>query len=237
MTEDELKLFMEKGMAMQKEADNVIAMYSDEHLDQELEDALYTPDHGMEMIAHPLCHTLYSGVPGLHNKQLKYAKERLKRAENENDWPIYVFTHERPYRTEAFDRLLTARHISLHEASACALLSEVWVDSENHHQCLPFWARMFRGSQGWNWMSDDEHDAFNQLPSEIEIWRGECDDGGYSWTRDEKIAKFFANRGINESTGKVSHGWIAKPFVFAYLMGRNEEEILIKAKEMIRDSR
>ena len=218
--------------------DNVVAMYNEnEPLEQELEDALVTVECGLEYIMHPLVHTLYSGLPALHNRHLKFAREHLKEAEDECNWPVYVFTHERPYRTDAFDRLLTARHISLHEADACALLSEVWVDSENHHQCLPFWARMFRGSDGWKWMSDDEQDAFNQLPEVVEIWRGECDDGNYSWTRSEKIARFFADRGLNHSAGVVSHGWIAKPFVFAYLLGRNEEEILITQKDQIRDAR
>ena len=186
-------------------------------------------------LKHPLVfqHPLYS--PGLANRALEQKKAALIAARKCGDWHSYIFLHERPYRNEAYDKLLPA---DMGSGERAQLLASVWTDCENIHQLLDWWDATFERTDGKQMMTDEDRDAFEELPERIELWRGGCNDGGWSWTLEKKVARFFADRGINESTGTLLHAWIAKDDVYAYLTSRQESEILVMdldALELVND--
>lgn len=195
------------------------------------------------MLAHPLVHEIRF-LPGLANRQLEQKKRELEECVQDKDYLKYVFLHERPYRLEALLSLVDDSSLDMGSGEFAKIAREVWVDSENINQLLPQWKQVFRVTDGNNWMDAEERRAFSELPKVFTVYRGECDDGGISWTLREDVARFFANRGnINGATGIVTRGLIDKdatfaylrarkraeapPCVFAYLTSRNEEEILV----------
>jgi hypothetical protein len=174
------------------------------------------------MITHPLYHSFYA-APGWVNASYEHALERVARAAERRDWAGVVFTYARPYRAQVAHVLW-----ALHEDFPTKIWRDVWVDSENINQCLPIWEEVFDRTEGTDWMTEEERAALAALPDTLTVWRGECDDGGYSWTTSKKVAMFFANRGINGATGKVSRRRVRRDSVWAYLLSRQEQEVLIK---------
>jgi hypothetical protein len=102
---------------------------------------------------------------------------------------------------------------------------------------LRFWRATFKSTKGADWMTTDERAEFAALPDVVKIHRGECDDGAVSWSRSLDIARFFAARGINKSTGLVVSGYVNKADVFAYLTGRGEQEIIVTDRTKVRSTR
>ena len=184
------------------------------------------------MICHPLVHTV-SFVPGLANRQLVFKRAQLEEALFESDWSRWVFTHERPYRTDA---LLEVRRRFVDSWQELGdLPAEVWTDTENIHQHLDDWARIMEESDGRDWMSPDEAKALREMPDRIEVWRGECNDGEVSWTLDQSIATFFAKRETHAGTGMISHGFVFKRDVLCYLSRRSEEEIIVPDRSKVQE--
>jgi hypothetical protein len=121
----------------------------------------------------------------------------------------------------------------------------VWMDCENIPQTLSLWKMVFLLSRherlyettsqsnvqppllGEGWMTAEDLAAYAELPQTLTVYRGECNDGGISWTTDRKVAKFFAHRNINESTGRVLKRKIQKNAIFAYFTSRSESEVLL----------
>lgn len=183
------------------------------------------------MIAHPLVHCVGMIIPGLANQQLAFKRERLGEAIDQADWSSYIFLHERPYRTTA---LLAARDdYGIDVQTWGDLAADVWTDTENIHQHLEDWARIFRETRGADWMNGEEHGVFDGLPEQVEIWRGECNDGEVSWTTSLKVARFFANRTTHSGTGEVSHGYVLSEDVFCYLGRRSEFELIIPDRNKV----
>jgi hypothetical protein len=96
---------------------------------------------------------------------------------------------------------------------------------------------VFKGTNGQDWMRPEELAEFKALPKVIKIHRGECNDGAVSWSRSLDIARFFAARGVNQSTGMVTSGYVDKADVFAYLTGRGEQEIIVTDRSKVRSER
>ena len=194
-------------------------------LGPELAACVYTPTGaGLPMIAHPLVHTFLT-IPAWANASLRAKRRAVNEARAAQDWCAVVFLHERPYRAETANELWQDAE-GFDSAEWARLWREVWVDSENINQNLALWGNVFIETTGADWMDDDERMALAALPETLTVYRGECADGGWSWTTSEKVARFFANRGVNESTGNVYRGKIRRDDVFAYLLSRNENEIL-----------
>lgn len=105
---------------------------------------------------------------------------------------------------------------------------ETWTDNENIHQEIQRWHDMWFDPEGGElWMDDDNKERFVELPKKIELWRGECNDGGFSYSTDKDIGEFFARRGVNESTGEVVRLEIPKEAAFCFIGDRNEEEVVV----------
>jgi hypothetical protein len=83
-------------------------------------------------------------------------------------------------------------------------------------------------------MTEVERELFNKLPEELTIYRGcsdkEIESGNlrFSWTLDEKVAKFFAKKYKKNLNAKCSviTKIVDKSSVLAYFTGRTEEEII-----------
>lgn len=77
-------------------------------------------------------------------------------------------------------------------------------------------------------MNEDELEIFNNLDDEITIWRGSKSKNGYkgcSYTLDEDVAKWFANR--YDKKGYLFKAKIKKEDVIAYKTSRSETELIV----------
>lgn len=202
--------------------------WRDEPLDPELEEYLEETTFG-QSVRHPLCYAVPLFLPGEANKRLRMNKDRLAEAVDANDAWQMVFIHERAYRCNAlidyvtgYDEFGLPLALDYCDEATRELAAHVWTDSENIHQFTEEWTYLFEG-KGWL-MGDRE--AFDAMPDPITIYRGDIEDGGWSWTTDLKIAKWFAQR--LGATDDLVYATVAKEHVFAYLPYRNESEILVR---------
>jgi hypothetical protein len=85
-------------------------------------------------------------------------------------------------------------------------------------------------------MSEKDVIAFENLPSEVTIYRGcsleEIDSGNYrySWSLDKSVAEFFAKKYIRNRNvkGGVIELTVPKSKLWAYFNDRNEQEIIYR---------
>jgi hypothetical protein len=185
-----------------------------------------------------LRHPLVYGVPYIlqlnymYNKQYEHKVEKKKESLEKGEWSTYIWIHERPYRFEAF---LDIEHLIETDKEWWEILSGIWIDSENIWQHLDEWVNLFisRGNS-YYFMDENERKAFEELPDEITIYRGHQtkNKNGLSWTLNEEKAHWFAKR--FKASGKVERKTIRKTDVIAYLLGRNEQEIIYIPDELIR---
>lgn len=183
-------------------------------------------------LKHPLVFDVPMTMPGRDNRVLLQKQEALNEAIEEGDWHTAVFLHERPYRCWALIELLIGRDeegnvlsISGRPQEVLDLVSDVWVDSENIEQHLDDWTAMFDGP-GWLLGSVDEQEEFAQLSDPLRVYRGEIEDGGWSWSVELETAKFFAGRWDAKQNIVIAE--VKKEDVFGYLSRRNEYEVLVR---------
>lgn len=72
------------------------------------------------------------------------------------------------------------------------------------------------------------------LPETIMVYRGiqkDATTNALSWTLDKNVAEWFANRFNNNGT--VVEVTINKKYVFAYINGRNEKEVVVNYKKLV----
>jgi len=192
----------------------------------ELKPFLHKTEHFGIMLGNPIVHELFP-IPGYCNVRYRIMQDQCRDAWREGKWETWVWLHERPYRTQSLWNLIQGGKLGLEEAQTGLLASSVWRDCENIPQTKYMWWDLFHTMDGDLWMEDEDRNILAELPEEFTVWRGVCEDLGYSWTLSEKTAEFFANRPLNEATGEVISRTVHKDEVFAYLGGRSEEEILI----------
>ena len=176
-------------------------------------------------------------IPGVANQLFEAKQEIADEAVKQGNWFLFVFTHERPWRVDALRELIIENHLQMDDPEFQRITRQVWTDSENIYQELPFWSVIFSCHSGHYWMDDDEREQLRVMRATKEhllLFRGECNDGGYSWTLSRKTAEFFADRGMNESTGSVIQASIDSADVFAYL-DTGESEILVTKTDKLYD--
>jgi hypothetical protein len=196
---------------------------------------------GMRMIAHPLVHDLLP-INGQANRAYAYKREALAKAEAAEDWHTVVFLHERPYRCEALIDYVLGRHedetpFSLGEmlgrsdyTAIAEVTADVWTDSENIHQHVEDWLAITEGHIPGASLLMGDQPAFDLLPDVIEVWRGDCVDGGWSWSTERKVAEFFANRW--DAGHELLHGFVDKRYVFGYITARSEFEVMVRREHV-----
>jgi hypothetical protein len=168
-----------------------------------------------------------------HPMAYRQKRKALDEAIDQEDWATVIWIHERAYRCDAlldyvvgrdeFDEVVS---LTVCTDEAKALAADVWVDSENIHQHIEDWTRMF---SGWNpgdpMLFNDDPEGWAKLPKKLTVYRAGIDDGGWSWTLDPKVAEFFANRFGERHV--MSYGYVQKEHCFGYLTRRSEAEVLL----------
>ena len=114
------------------------------------------------------------------------------------------------------------------------LLSTIWIDSENPNQDVNVPVNMiagwFREADPRILMSKEEFEVYDQLPDDFTVYRGVAcgrNPSGLSWTRNKKLAEWFAHRfDTPEKKGYVRERRGKKGEVLAYFS--HEEEIVMR---------
>lgn len=219
---------------------DLAAMHSEE-LHPDLVPYLTVNGLGMKMIAHPLVHDLLP-VSGLANQQYLRKKQALAEAIAAKDWHSVVFLHERPYRCEALIDYVLGRYensdivipVTQHTSQEVRdLVVDVWTDSENIHQHVEEWMQITSGwfpGQPLLLASEEERAEFDALPDLLIVWRGDCDDGGWSWSLDNKVAEFFARR--FSANHALLNGYVDKRNVFGFITRRSEAEVMVRREHV-----
>lgn len=109
----------------------------------------------------------------------------------------------------------------------------IWQSSENlfadgdiFHDLLAFGRKLGPPIVG---LDDEEREALEALPDEVEVYRGSCPHNqlGWSWTTDLEKARWFAGRSVGDTTRYVSVTRVSKANIIGYLLGRGESEVVI----------
>ena len=183
-----------------------------------------------KILHHPLAiHVPYSTMMNAYiNERYKHIQSQLKKYEEAEDWHMYIFTHERPYRFQIFldvnDRILKEDYGDL--------VAALWIDSENIYQHRDAWVDVFRNAMilGSLLMDEEDWNRFIDLPETMTIYRGiqfQSQTEGLSWTLDRDKAIWFMNRWARKGTNpQLLVGKLDKEDVIAYYGGRGESEIV-----------
>ena len=182
-----------------------------------------------EQLRHPLVYQVPLWSYSLANKMYAQKKKEIAVALREEQWSRFIFLHERPYRLQAFQEIQDR----LTDIGYWHLLGEVWIDTENAWQSIKTWRSLFNSKRSHSHyiMDEVEQEMYGNLPSKFTIYRG-CsyeNENGISWTLDKDKAEFFANRcSTFGRKGKVIYREIDKKNTVALLLGRNEQEIIVR---------
>jgi hypothetical protein len=216
-----------------------LAAMKDEPLHPDLVPYQVEGSFGM-MIKHPLINDLLP-INGLVNKTYTEKKALLSKWETQGKWhDIIHLLIERPWRTEYLIDYVMGRDESTGmpfsvvdldlDADMRDLVAFVWTDSENIDQHIEDWLAITDGHIPGEPLLFGDQPAFDAMPERIELWRGDCADGGWSWSTERKVAEFFARRW--NASHPLLHGWVDKRYVFGYLTNRSEYEIMVRSEHI-----
>lgn len=232
-------LHIHKGRAIEqrfaRDIKEFLDLFAPEPLREELQP--YVREHSV--LGHVLHHPLLVMVPfnetmnRYANKSYAHKLKMLEEAERDRNWKQYVFTHERPYRLQAFSKI--AYHMTPTEW--WGVVGHIWTDSENIHEFYDEWRIIWRDTRPGREaaMDDDERAILASLPDEIEIFRGVRHRhavNGLSWTPDRDKALWFARRKVYGGSPFLASGWVKKERVLAYFS--RESEIVVFPEDVIR---
>jgi len=219
-----------KDWREQQFKDLLEAFGTQEDLHPDLQDYLEEGGRFGPMLRHPLVYSMMHApqLNAMVNKQYLAKLEAVAEALTENEWHSYIFLHERPYRIGAFTNV--SGHMS--DSDYWELLATIWVDSENIRQSPHAWEELLGADRPGReaMMLPDEREAFDALPDVIDVHQGHTTTAhdGWSWTTDKAVAEWFARRFIEDGEQPVvTSGKVRKDRVIAYLLRRNESEILV----------
>jgi hypothetical protein len=198
-------------------------------LDPDLQPRVCTDDdvngNGM-WISHHLIHGFFTDAERA-NKLYREKKADLAEAVAKKNWEAYIWIHEKPYRVGALTR---ARRKGLVGKNYWKLVGAVWRDSENIHQNLRTWRRIWSAADlDRNAVMDKEdQEAFANLPDKLTIYRGTPypRPPGMSWTLDREKAAWFANRFYLANGAYLLTGTIQKDDAKAVFLSDGESEVV-----------
>jgi hypothetical protein len=202
-------------------------MNKKEDLCEELE-MYYRNDGKLPTLRHPLVFSVpyHEAENAMLNFRLKVKKKECEELLAKQDYIGYVTAHENPYRFNAFQEV--QEHFQ--DEQYWEFLSEIWTLSENIWQNRNGWIQLLTsprpGRQAF--MTKEERAVYAKLPDVVRCYRGYMpfkNMNGISFTLSKEKAEWFANRWQNK--GKVLILNVPKKKVFAYLAGRNEQELII----------
>lgn len=195
----------------------------------ELVDSERTWPDGRQQIFHP--YIIFEGYnPGCYavvNHWYKMKRDKIENALAAGDWGQAFLFIEKPYHLQSLeryaDRMSDAEFWELF--GDCYRQMEFLSDESDLLERLTALQRPGRESM----MDDAERDALKAMPETITVYRGYQKPKyrlGWSWTIDNKQARWFAQRFQSPGSGFIVSGKVRKSDVIAYWTGRNESEIL-----------
>ena len=113
------------------------------------------------------------------------------------------------------------------------MLADIWIRTEAPNLDPNFKQKelldLFRKSKQEEMMTEDEIETLRSLPETVSVYRGVTSYNAgkvkaLSWTLDQKVAQWFANR-FGEN-GTVYEAEISKEHILALFKGRNEWEVI-----------
>lgn len=207
---------------------------------------LYTDIHYLDMgfISHPFANFNIQMIRENNKTELlditkevdverwrKYLSEKIDTISSVQQFLIII---HKPYLPVFFKYIKD----DLSDKDYANMLYEIWITVEypNHdiNVSTNEFMSMFRKAKKKFLMNQEEQFVFDSLPENITVYRGIQKDAttkALSWTLDKNIARWFANRFDNN--GEVVEATINKKYVFAYLNGRGEKEIVLDYKKIM----
>ena len=154
----------------------------------------------------------------------------IKRIQEGDLLRIYMFIRT-PYKMTWFKYC----NEFMNEEDYGKYLEDCWVSQENPNQDVNVSRKesvsLFKKANKKYLMTEEDYEYFNNLPEEIEIWRGVSpgrEEYGLSWTDDYGKAVWFKERFERDSVeGYLLHAKINKRDVLAYFNSRNESELVV----------
>lgn len=152
------------------------------------------------------------------NKQYDFIKCKRTEAFMTGNLEGFILLTTRPYRLGA---LLEVIAENKHEEETLAqLLLHVWMDTEHPSTNYETWHTLFSRFKECHCFTKTK----DCLPNRFKIWRGGSANS-LSWTLDELIARWFANR-FNKNP-KIHCREIIKEEAICYLDARGEKEVIL----------
>lgn len=159
---------------------------------------------------------------------------RLKRMRNMSPLQI-AFCVSKPYRMLYLS--LAFPYLSKKERSE--IMHEVWISVENINGNINVSQieilKMLRKCNPKYLMGQENFKVYENLPDIFTVYRGlqeNAQEDGLSWTLSKDVAEWFANRFDNE--GEIIEKVIHKSEVIAYFSDRDEDEIVLDIKKVLK---
>lgn len=188
---------------------------------------------GWAMLRHPLVYSVphHEQQNAYVNAQYHAKLRAIKEAHEKAEWDHYLILHERPYRVGVFMQIKSV----LQAKAYWETVSWLWSDSENIHQNRRQWRQIWLSKEPERQavMDEEELGLFAELPDVLKIYRGiryQSAVRGLSWTLDRDKAVWFAKRFRLDRQPILLTTEIQKSQAIAYLIGRNESEIVVHPK-------
>ena len=183
-------------------------MFTEKDIDEHVEQ---TDIQGWKCFRHPLYICMpYTESDMEKDHIIRGINYKLERLEKTNDAVQWIFTHERPYRLEAY------LNLPLRFERTPEMLVDIWEDCEHPYINRDAWLMMFEEF-------DYEHTK-SELPEEFTVYRGGSYESGLSWTLDRETANKFAMR---DGSKKIWTKTVKKSDVILYTDGRGEKEVIL----------
>ena len=159
---------------------------------------------------------------------------RLKRMRNMSPLQI-AFCVSKPYRMLYLS--LAFPYLSKKERSE--IMHEVWISVENINGNINVSQieilKRLRKCNPKYLMGQENFKVYENLPDIFTVYRGlqeNAQEDGLSWTLSKDVAEWFANRFDNE--GEIIEKVIHKSEVIAYFSDRDEDEIVLDIKKVLK---
>lgn len=131
-----------------------------------------------------------------------------------------------------------ARYLSVKDYGEA--ITDAWTSAENPAGSFgKLSGELFTGIPKDCLMKSDELAVYNALPAVVEIFRGVSNQKGrrkivkgFSWTLDQKVAEFFAERFIEtgQKKGELLKTKVRKEAIYLYVSNRTEAEVIVEPR-------
>lgn len=183
----------------------------------------------MNVDTRELVHITDANFDTLKEQRYKLIENALSK--DDGLFGMFIQIHK-PYRLPILMTLYSKNLISRKEYSEA--LIDLWVDTEFPHQngVSEMYIAFVLADKKYL-MTPKEKKKFDKLPKTMQVFRGlqeNAEKRALSWTRDKKVAIWFATR--FDRKGGVLKAKIPKESVFAYKEERGEAEIILNPENL-----